>query len=148
MIPGNAEPWYSYQSSSLFLILLWFLWKDLNKDKQGVQSVSKTCMLKVNNKFIEITIRSDHHCIKYARMRVFTDPYFPVQGQNLLVVIREKTGQQKSVCWHILCSAWLIIKTPQQFKFTLRLKVFNSSISKRFITSTKTLWKYKITQFF
>ena len=23
-----------------------------------------------------------HHCIKYARMRVFTDAYSPVYGQN------------------------------------------------------------------
>lgn len=38
------------------------------------------------------------HCIKYAKMRVFTDPHS--------VLMREITGQWKSVLSHILCSVF------------------------------------------
>ena len=43
---------------------------------------------------------TDRHCIKYARIPVFTDPYSSVYS----VLIRENTGQWKSVFSHILCS--------------------------------------------
>ena len=26
-----------------------------------------------------------HYCVKYARIRVFSDPFFPVYGQNLRI---------------------------------------------------------------
>ena len=31
-------------------------------------------------------IECSQHCLKYARMRAFWDPYFPVYGQNLQVI--------------------------------------------------------------
>ena len=40
------------------------------------------------------------HCVKYARILVFRDPHFPVQGQNRR--LRENIGQRKPVLWHIL----------------------------------------------
>ena len=36
------------------------------------------------------------YCVKYARIRVFSDPYFPD------VLVRENTGQRKPVFCHIL----------------------------------------------
>ena len=51
--------------------------------------------------------RTKHvHCIKYARIRVFTGPYSPVQGDSVL--IRRNTGQWKPIFSHILCSGRLI----------------------------------------
>ena len=54
------------------------------------------------------------HCIKYSRVRVFTDPHSPVErhnrrfcpyaGEYELVLIRENTSQWKPVFSHILCS--------------------------------------------
>ena len=39
---------------------------------------------------------SNIHCLKYARMRVFTDPYFPVRTESMILL--------KQVFYHILCS--------------------------------------------
>ena len=39
------------------------------------------------------------NCTNYARIRIFTDLYSPVQRQD-----QRFTGQWKPVCWHILCS--------------------------------------------
>ena len=45
---------------------------------------------------------------KYARIRVFTDPDSPVEGQNRRsVLIRENTGQWKPTFSHTSCSAVL-----------------------------------------
>ena len=48
------------------------------------------------------------HCIKYARIRVFTEPYSPVKGQNrqnrrFWPYVGEY-GSEKPVLLHILCS--------------------------------------------
>ena len=37
---------------------------------------------KFNTIFLKVRFKP-RHCIKYARIRVFTDPYSPVYGQNL-----------------------------------------------------------------
>ena len=47
-------------------------------------------------------LRLIDHYIKYARIRVFTDPHSPADS----VLMRESTGQWKPVFWHILCSEY------------------------------------------
>ena len=50
---------------------------------------------------------SAYHCVKYARIQVFSDPYFPVFSRiRTESSIRENTGQRKSVFWHILRKVW------------------------------------------
>ena len=48
---------------------------------------------------------------KYARIRVFTDPYFLPYKDRIVdsLLIRENTGSWKAVFSHILCSAFSII---------------------------------------
>ena len=43
------------------------------------------------------------HCIKYARIKVFSDLYFPLKGQNVAsVLLQESTAQRNHILWHIL----------------------------------------------
>ena len=48
------------------------------------------------------------HCVNYARTRVFSDLYYPVQGTvyefflTRFFIIAENTGQRKHAFWHIL----------------------------------------------
>ena len=71
---------------------------------QNVLGMSSTleCTLKqMENKFIvSIFGNEDYHCIKYTRIRVFTDPHSSVQGQNLPIC--SYTGEQGSAKTSIL----------------------------------------------
>ena len=60
----------------------------------------------VNRPFTIIVNSLNLHYIKYARIGVFIDLYFPVSGQNRVdfVLQRENTGQWKPVVSHILCN--------------------------------------------
>ena len=47
---------------------------------------------------------SDQRCVKYARIRFFLNPYFPVLRKNRRILVREIKGQKKPAFWHILRS--------------------------------------------
>ena len=65
------------------------------------------------------------HCIKYARIQVFTDPYSPVLGQNLRFF--SYTGKYGSVKTHILAyfMTAMVMKTTFQ-KLRPRLSHFRN----------------------
>ena len=55
--------------------------------------------------FSKSLLRLNLHCVKHARIQVFSDPYFPVEGQNIdSVPKKENMDQRKPVFWHILRS--------------------------------------------
>ena len=50
--------------------------------------------------------RKEHYCVKYARIRVFSDPNSTIDDS---VLIRENKSQRKPVFRHILRSAYLML---------------------------------------
>ena len=81
-----------------------FCWNMLKKfsSKLFVGGQSKTS---VKQSFDQQTFLNNWHCIKYARKRVFSDPYVPDRYRiEDPVFVRDYTGQKKPAFWYILYS--------------------------------------------
>lgn len=84
------------------------------------------------SKFVKAGLLQSFHCVKYARIHIFTDQYFPVNFPDS-VLLWEKVRQRKTIFCQILHSAYLNLRNQSVSTKFIKHKILENLSSIPFV---------------